>query len=121
VIDQYKNPVMSLNELKPGLVYECSEDGDTPLTKKFTMRVQVGDLTFEGTGASKKLAKQSCARAALSRLYNVSFTPTVTAASSGTDTPTNGSASVKLVIGESALLLHHCVLRADFKKLCQLW
>merc|ERR1712223_1887000 len=34
-----------------------------------------GSQSFEGTGASKKLAKQACARMALTALYNLSFTP----------------------------------------------
>ena len=101
MIDQYKNPVMSLNELKPGLAYECAETGSTPLTKQFTMSVLIDGVTFEGTGSSKKLAKQACARSALSRLYNVSFTPTVTP--SGASTPINGDSSVKLVIGEETI------------------
>jgi Double-stranded RNA binding motif len=101
VIDQYKNPVMSLNELKPGLTYVCSEMGSTPSTKRFSMKVTIDDeYVFEGTGASKKLAKQACARVALSTLYNVSFTPTVAPPPSGqTGTPTNGDSSIKLVIG----------------------
>ena len=100
MIDQYKNPVMSLNELRPGLVYEVAETGDTPVAKKFIMTVQIEGQVFEGTGSSKKLAKQACARSALSCLYNVSFTPTAAPPSaSGTGTPTNGDVSVKLVIG----------------------
>ena len=30
---------------------------------------------YEGSGASKKMAKHACARAALTKLYNMSFTP----------------------------------------------
>jgi hypothetical protein len=105
VIDQYKNPVMSLNELKPGLAYICTESGNTPATKLFTMKVTIEERCFEGTGSSKKLAKQACARSALSALYNVSFTPTVTPA--GDDTPTNGDSPVKLVIGEIIFLKWH--------------
>ena len=33
------------------------------------------NLSFEGTGASKKLAKQACARMALTKLYGMTFTP----------------------------------------------
>lgn len=72
-----KNPVMLLNELKPGLKYETGEcGGDSPATKRFVISVVVdGSQSFEGTGASKKLAKQACARMALTALYNLSFTP----------------------------------------------
>ena len=75
-VNEYKNPIMSLNELKPGLVYECSETGSTAATKRFKTTVVVDGRTFEGSGSSKKFAKQACARAALSKLYGVSFTPT---------------------------------------------
>merc|ERR1712223_1379192 len=72
-----KNPVMLLNELKPGLKYETGEcGGDSPATKRFVISVVVdGSQSFEGTGASKKLAKQACARMALTALYNLPFTP----------------------------------------------
>jgi double stranded RNA-specific editase B len=72
-----KNPVMLLNELRPGLAYDVRESGDSPSTKRFIMTVTVedGGEQFEGSGASKKLAKQACARAALTKLYNMSFTP----------------------------------------------
>lgn len=70
-----KNPVMMLNELRPGLRFDCSEANDLHTTKRFVMKVRVEDDVFEGSGASKKQAKQACARAALTKLYNVSFTP----------------------------------------------
>ena len=47
-----KNPVMLLNELKPGLKYEVGEcGGDSPATKRFVISVLVDGQTFEGTGA----------------------------------------------------------------------
>jgi hypothetical protein len=39
-----------------------SESGDTPVTKKFTMRVVIEERVFEGLGTSKKLAKQAVLR-----------------------------------------------------------
>jgi len=66
-----KNPVMLLNELRPGLKYDVEECA----TKRFVMTVTIDGQTFEGSGASKKLAKQACARMALTALYNLSFTP----------------------------------------------
>ena len=39
------------------------------------MTVNVDDEKYEGSGASKKMAKHACARAALTKLYNMSFTP----------------------------------------------
>jgi len=70
-----KNPCMMLNELKPGIAYECNESGESPATKRFTMKVTVDGHVFEGSGASKKLAKQASARSAMNKLFNVSFTP----------------------------------------------
>jgi len=70
-----KNPVMLLNELRPGLKYEVEECGESPATKRFVMTVVIDGKPYEGSGASKKLAKQACARMALTALYNLSFTP----------------------------------------------
>ena len=70
-----KNPVMLLNEIRPGLKYTTSESGDSPTTKRFVVKVDIDGATYEGSGASKKLAKQACARAALTCVYNMSFTP----------------------------------------------
>ena len=39
------------------------------------MTVVIDGKPYEGNGASKKLAKQACARMALTALYNLSFTP----------------------------------------------
>ena len=39
------------------------------------MTVNVDGEKYEGSGASKKMAKHACARAALTKLYNMSFTP----------------------------------------------
>ena len=38
-------------------------------------RVKIDGVVFEGSGSSKKLAKQACARAALTKLYALTFTP----------------------------------------------
>jgi len=76
-----KNPVMILNELRPGLKYEVSECGDSPTTKRFVMKVMIDETTYEGSGASKKLAKQACARAALTCVYQYTFTPHLTSGS----------------------------------------
>ena len=75
-VDQLKNAVMSLNELKPGLKYECGEIGQNPdNAKKFRTTVTVDGKQFEGFGTSKKLSKAACARACLYKLYGVHFTP----------------------------------------------
>ena len=51
-----KNPVMLLNELRPGLNYEVGESGETPVTKRFIMTVKVEEQTFEGSGKRGKLS-----------------------------------------------------------------
>ena len=39
------------------------------------MTVNVDGEKYEGSGASKKMAKHACARSALTKLYHMSFTP----------------------------------------------
>ena len=70
-----KIPVMLLNELEPGLKYTTGESGYSPAMNRFIMTVEIEGQAFEGSGASKKLAKQACARSALTKLYHLSFTP----------------------------------------------
>ncbi|XP_075222644.1 adenosine deaminase acting on RNA [Lycorma delicatula] len=67
-----KSPVMVLNDLRPGLKYDCrSKEGD--IFAKFIMTVTIDDKVFEGSGSSKKAAKAAAARAALSSLYDLNF------------------------------------------------
>ena len=75
--NEVKNPVMILNEMRPGLSFDISESGDTPSNKKFTTRVEVEGQQFEGSGASKKLAKQAVAKAVLNKIYKYNFTAMV--------------------------------------------
>ncbi|XP_064644434.1 double-stranded RNA-specific editase 1-like isoform X2 [Lineus longissimus] len=68
-----KNPVMLLNEMKPGLKYEfVSETGESH-SKNFVMAVKVEEKTFTGSGRNKKLAKARAAQVALSTLYDMDF------------------------------------------------
>ena len=69
-----KNPIMILNELRPGLKYEfVSESGDSH-SKSFTMCTVVDTEKFEGTGRNKRIAKARAAQAALSKIFNLHFT-----------------------------------------------
>ena len=68
-----QNPLMTLNELKPGLSWECSETGHSPATKRFSMKVVIEGETFQGSGVSKKLAKLAAAKVILTKLYNIQF------------------------------------------------
>lgn len=77
--NQMRNPVMILNELRPGLDFSYSETGQAPC-KKFFTRVTVEEQEFEGSGASKKSAKQAVAKAVLMKIYKYNFSPLVTRA-----------------------------------------
>lgn len=68
-----KNPVMLLNEIHPGLVYQLKEENSSAPSQRFRMAVEVNGKIYEGTGQNKKLAKAAAARAVLSTLYNVSY------------------------------------------------
>ncbi|XP_038105531.1 double-stranded RNA-specific editase Adar isoform X3 [Culex quinquefasciatus] len=69
-----KGPVMLLHELFTDAHFECvSTDGLQH--SKFTVVVSVDTQRFEGTGPSKKMAKNAAAKAALASLCNISFSP----------------------------------------------
>ncbi|XP_072034654.1 double-stranded RNA-specific editase 1-like [Amphiura filiformis] len=67
-----KNPIMTLNELKPGLKYELAGETGQSHSKNFIMSIKVDDQTFQGFARNKKLAKARAAQAALAALYNMS-------------------------------------------------
>ncbi|KAG8432659.1 hypothetical protein GDO86_017048 [Hymenochirus boettgeri] len=66
-----KNPVMILNELRPGLKYEFISESGESHAKNFVMSVTVDNQTFEGSGRNKKLAKARAAQSALAALFNM--------------------------------------------------
>ena len=69
-----KNPVMILNEIRPGTKYEfVSETGESH-SKNFVMSVTVDGETFQGSGRNKKMAKARAAQAALQKIFNLEFT-----------------------------------------------
>merc|ERR550517_660385 len=85
--NQGKNPVMILNELKPGLDYKLEEaTGTSASNRQFTVKVELEGQSFEGTGPSKKMAKQALAKAVLNKVYKCNFNPTIMASSSGGNT-----------------------------------
>ncbi|XP_066544173.1 double-stranded RNA-specific editase 1 isoform X2 [Amia ocellicauda] len=71
-----KNPVMILNELRPGLKYDFVSESGESHAKNFVMSVTVDGQTFEGSGRNKKLAKARAAQAALSSLFNMQLDQT---------------------------------------------
>lgn len=66
-----KNPVMILNELKPGLKYELEAEIGQSHSKSFTISLTIDSQTFRGSGRNKKLAKQRAAQAALIALFDM--------------------------------------------------
>ncbi|XP_070711815.1 double-stranded RNA-specific editase 1-like [Pempheris klunzingeri] len=66
-----KNPVMILNELRPGLKYDFVSESGESHAKNFVMSVTVDAQIFQGSGRNKKLAKARAAQAALSTLFNM--------------------------------------------------
>ena len=68
-----KNPIMVLNELRPNLKYECVGETGEKHTKTFTMAVGLDGEQFCGTARNKKLAKARAAQAALTKIFNLTF------------------------------------------------
>lgn len=71
-----KNPVMILNELKPGLKYEFISEVGESHAKVFNLAVEIDGKRFESSARNKKLAKSRCAQAALTKLFGMDFTKT---------------------------------------------
>nr|XP_028559365.1 double-stranded RNA-specific editase 1 isoform X2 [Podarcis muralis] len=71
-----KNPVMILNELRPGLKYEFLSESGESHAKNFVMAVSVDGQMFEGSGRNKKLAKARAAQSALASLFNMQLDQT---------------------------------------------
>uniref|UniRef100_A0A3Q3ABK1 Adenosine deaminase RNA specific B1a n=1 Tax=Kryptolebias marmoratus TaxID=37003 RepID=A0A3Q3ABK1_KRYMA len=66
-----KNPVMILNEMRPGLKYMFVSESGESHAKNFVMSVTVDAQNFQGCGRNKRLAKARAAQAALSALFNM--------------------------------------------------
>lgn len=68
-----KNPLMILNEMRPGLKYEFESEQGESHSKKFVMSVMVDNEKFEGSGRNKKIAKARAAQAALQKIFQLQF------------------------------------------------
>ncbi|XP_027865755.1 double-stranded RNA-specific editase 1a [Xiphophorus couchianus] len=66
-----KNPVMILNEMRPGLKYSTVSESGESHAKNFVMSVTVDAQNFQGSGRNKRLAKARAAQAALSVLFHI--------------------------------------------------
>uniref|UniRef100_A0A3Q0TB38 Adenosine deaminase RNA specific B1a n=1 Tax=Amphilophus citrinellus TaxID=61819 RepID=A0A3Q0TB38_AMPCI len=66
-----KNPVMFLNEMRPGLKYDFVSESGESHGKNFVVSVTVDSQNFQGSGRNKKLAKARAAQAALSALFKM--------------------------------------------------
>jgi len=65
-----KHPVMLINEVYPGIAFECGNRGVDEL---YSITVTINDQQFTGRGRSKKDAKKECAIAAARALLNVEY------------------------------------------------
>lgn len=74
---QHKNPLMMLNEMRPGLHYKLESEEGQSHSKLFVMSVNVEGTDYKGQARNKKLAKARAAQAVLSAVYNIhpSFQP----------------------------------------------
>ncbi|XP_037823502.1 double-stranded RNA-specific editase Adar isoform X3 [Lucilia sericata] len=66
---------MLLYELFTDVHFECSTIDGAQNNCRFKMTVTVNNSKFDGTGPSKKLAKNAAAKAALASLCNISYSP----------------------------------------------
>ncbi|XP_066906532.1 double-stranded RNA-specific editase Adar isoform X2 [Halyomorpha halys] len=63
------NPVMALNELMPGLKYECIQESSQKSLCPFIYAVHINNEVYKGSGSNKKSAKAAAARAVLLQKY----------------------------------------------------
>ncbi|XP_029942970.1 double-stranded RNA-specific editase 1-like [Salarias fasciatus] len=66
-----KNPIMTLNELRPGLQYRLLSESGRSHAKNFVVSLVVEGRTFRGSGRNKRLAKARAAQAALTALFHL--------------------------------------------------
>lgn len=59
------NPVMALNEILPGLKYDCIQETSQKSHAPFIFAVKINDEVYRGSGSSKKVAKSAAARSVL--------------------------------------------------------
>ena len=67
-----QNPVMLLNEFRPGVKYELISESGESHSKNFIMSVMVDGQSFYGSGYTKKLAMVEAAQSAINNIFYVS-------------------------------------------------
>ncbi|KAH8273457.1 hypothetical protein KR018_002035, partial [Drosophila ironensis] len=72
-----KGPVMLLYELFNDVNFDCINIDGAQNNCRFKMTVTINEKRFDGTGPSKKLAKNAAAKAALASLCDISYSPMV--------------------------------------------
>ena len=70
-----KNPVSILNELYPGIQYQLISTTGPSHAPLFVIKASLNDMSFEGSGKSKKDAKLNASKALLVHLHKVGFDP----------------------------------------------
>lgn len=70
-----KNPVSILNELYPGIQYQLLSTSGPSHAPQFVIKASLNDMSFEGSGKSKKDAKLNASKALLVHLHKVGFDP----------------------------------------------
>lgn len=70
-----KNPVSILNELYPGIQYQLVASTGPSHAPQFVIKASLNDMSFEGSGKSKKDAKLNASKALLVHLHKVGFDP----------------------------------------------
>jgi len=70
-----KNPVSILNELYPGIQYQLISTTGPSHAPVFIIKASLNDMSFEGSGKSKKDAKLNASKALLVHLHKVGFDP----------------------------------------------
>ncbi|XP_040566219.1 double-stranded RNA-specific editase 1 [Lepeophtheirus salmonis] len=70
-----KNPVSILNELYPGIQYQLLSTTGPSHAPNFIIKAMLNNMSFEGSGKSKKDAKLNASKALLVHLHKVGFDP----------------------------------------------
>lgn len=71
------NPIMLLNQMRPGSYYEEVCKSGNPPNVKFTFRCVVDGQNFSGTGTSKKVARKHAAYAACQAVLEIKYSQEV--------------------------------------------